>query len=207
VVHGQKGPGEGRRAYETEDGIADFHAAGRHSHITELLRNGTSLPEAKELARHSDVKMTMKYAHIGITDQAKGGGQAAGTRQVCAARALHFRRLSVSFAVIIWQSRRLRKSETPCDDRGFGVDRRHLASGDKMEAAGIEPASCDPLMSASTCVVHRLMSPETGSTNKAWLKPATTKSRVGRSGVGRRQPEFATGLRTPRAGIPQPGLT
>jgi integrase len=58
-------------AHETEDGIADFHAALRHSHITELLRNGTSLPEAKELARHSDVKMTMKYAHIGITDQAK----------------------------------------------------------------------------------------------------------------------------------------
>ena len=40
-------------AYENEDGIADFHAAGRHSHITELLRNGASLPEAKELARHS----------------------------------------------------------------------------------------------------------------------------------------------------------
>lgn len=33
-------------AYETEDGIADFHAAGRHAHITELLRNGASLPEA-----------------------------------------------------------------------------------------------------------------------------------------------------------------
>jgi len=57
--------------YENEDGIADFHAAGRHSHITELLRNGASLPEAKELARHSDVKMTMRYTHIGIGDQAK----------------------------------------------------------------------------------------------------------------------------------------
>jgi len=46
--------------YETPDGIADFHAAGRHTHITELLRNGASLPEAKELARHTDVKMTMR---------------------------------------------------------------------------------------------------------------------------------------------------
>lgn len=58
-------------AYETPEGIADFHAAGRHTHITELLRNGATLPEAKELARHSDVKMTMKYAHIGIADQAR----------------------------------------------------------------------------------------------------------------------------------------
>lgn len=58
-------------AYETEDGIADFHAAGRHSHITGLLRNGTSLVEAKELAPHSDVNMTMRYTHIGLGDQAK----------------------------------------------------------------------------------------------------------------------------------------
>ena len=55
--------------YETDEGIADFHAAGRHTHITELLRNGTSLPEAMKLARHSDIKMTMKYTHIGINDQ------------------------------------------------------------------------------------------------------------------------------------------
>lgn len=56
--------------YRTEDGVADFHAIGRHTHITELLRNGATLAEAKELARHSDVRMTMKYAHIGIEDQA-----------------------------------------------------------------------------------------------------------------------------------------
>lgn len=57
--------------YETADGVADFHAAGRHSYITELMRNGATLPEAKELARHSDVKMTMRYTHIGIEDQAE----------------------------------------------------------------------------------------------------------------------------------------
>ncbi len=57
--------------YETPEGIADFHAAGRHTHITELLRNGASLTEAKELARHTDIKMTMKYTHIGIEDQSK----------------------------------------------------------------------------------------------------------------------------------------
>lgn len=57
--------------YKNEEGFADFHAAGRHTHITELLRNGTTLPEARELARHSDVRMTMRYTHIGLDDQAK----------------------------------------------------------------------------------------------------------------------------------------
>ncbi|HMB08612.1 MAG TPA: hypothetical protein VKP69_33385, partial [Isosphaeraceae bacterium] len=32
-------------------------------------------PEARELARHSDVNMTMRYTHIGIEDQAKALGQ------------------------------------------------------------------------------------------------------------------------------------
>lgn len=57
--------------YQTEEGIADFHAAGRHSHVTELLRSGASLPEARELARHADVRTTMKYTHIGMDDRAK----------------------------------------------------------------------------------------------------------------------------------------
>ena len=63
--------------YETHEGIADFHAAGRHSHITGLLRNGATLVEAEELARHADVRMTMKYTHIGLDDQADGFGRAA----------------------------------------------------------------------------------------------------------------------------------
>jgi hypothetical protein len=57
--------------YRTAAGVADFHAAGRHTFVTQLLRSGASLPEAKELARHSDVKMTMKYTHIGMKDQAR----------------------------------------------------------------------------------------------------------------------------------------
>jgi len=57
--------------YVTKEGVADFHAAGRHTHITGLLRNGATLPEAMKLARHADIKMTMKYTHIGIEDQAK----------------------------------------------------------------------------------------------------------------------------------------
>lgn len=57
--------------YESEEGIADFHAAGRHSYVTGLLRNGASITEARELARHADVRMTMKYTHIGLEDQAR----------------------------------------------------------------------------------------------------------------------------------------
>jgi integrase len=58
-------------AYRTDEGIADFHAAGRHTYITQLLRNGATVPETRELARHSDVKMTMRYTHIGMDDRAK----------------------------------------------------------------------------------------------------------------------------------------
>ena len=58
--------------FRTKDGDVDFHAAGRHTYITGLLRNGTSLVVARELARHSDVKMTMRYTHIGLEDRAKG---------------------------------------------------------------------------------------------------------------------------------------
>jgi hypothetical protein len=57
--------------YKTAEGVADFHAAGRHTYITELFRTGVSLVEARELARHSDVKTTMRYTHIGIEDQAR----------------------------------------------------------------------------------------------------------------------------------------
>ncbi len=57
--------------YRTKEGVADFHAAGRHSYVTALLTNGVSLPEARELARHSDVRMTMRYTHIGIDDQSR----------------------------------------------------------------------------------------------------------------------------------------
>jgi len=57
--------------YETAEGMADFHASGRHSYITGLLKSGASVTEAKELARHTDVRMTMKYTHVGLKDQAR----------------------------------------------------------------------------------------------------------------------------------------
>jgi site-specific recombinase XerC len=57
--------------YETAEGVADFHAAGRHSHVTELFRSGASPTQVRELARHSDIRMTMRYTHVGLAEQAK----------------------------------------------------------------------------------------------------------------------------------------
>ena len=55
--------------YENAAGIADFHASGRHTYVTQLLRGGASLSQARDLARHGDIKMTMKYTHLGLADQ------------------------------------------------------------------------------------------------------------------------------------------
>src|SRR5262249_36217064 len=49
----------------------DFHAAGRHSHITGLITAGASIMEAKELARHADIRQTANYAHIGMRARAE----------------------------------------------------------------------------------------------------------------------------------------
>ncbi|WP_152050932.1 tyrosine-type recombinase/integrase [Tautonia marina] len=57
--------------YETHEGLADFHAAGRHTHITGLVRSGASIMEAKELARHADIRQTAKYTHIGMEERAE----------------------------------------------------------------------------------------------------------------------------------------
>lgn len=57
--------------YRDENGLyADFHASGRHSYVTGLFKCGASITEARESARHTDVKMTMRYTHVGINDPA-----------------------------------------------------------------------------------------------------------------------------------------
>jgi len=51
----------------------------------------------------------------------------------------------------------------------------------KVEAAGIEPASCESLAEASTCVVCRLSLVLDGTANKAAVGPGHDMSRLGRS--------------------------
>ena len=143
--------------YENDDGIADFHASGRHTYITQLLRNGATLPEAKELARHSDVNMTMKYTHIGLNDQAKAvanlpapktNPQPATNAARPPAAALHGRCIfggSEGHSVASLGSEDSDpKRQNPCRSKGFVNDRHRLSSGGNMEAAGIEPASHFP---------------------------------------------------------------
>jgi integrase len=58
-------------AYADEDGrVCDFHAL-RHSYVTLLSRSGVAPKMAQELARHSDIRLTMNvYTHAGLYDLA-----------------------------------------------------------------------------------------------------------------------------------------
>ncbi len=154
--------------YKTEDGIADFHAAGRHSHITGLLRSGVKLVDAQKLARHTDIRMTMKYTHIGLDDQAKAVNQLPAIpppKSEAAGKCLH---IVCTESGADGQSGASRGSDrqkqqpketrrNPNDDKGFGAVRQPVSptgnNRQKVEAAGIEPASRDISTQASTCVV------------------------------------------------------
>jgi integrase len=140
--------------YETPEGIADFHAAGRHTYITELLRNGASLPEARELARHSDIKMTMKYTHIGMDDRAKAllGLPSSALHRRCNPSVFDRQKMAGDGT-----TREPRNDKTPGGDRGSGMECHSLAEDDTVEAAGIEPASRDIFTKASTCVAEGLI--------------------------------------------------
>jgi len=55
---------------DSEGRVADFHSL-RHRFVTELVRAGVAPKDAKELARHSTITLTMdRYAHVGIRDTA-----------------------------------------------------------------------------------------------------------------------------------------
>ncbi len=157
--------------YETEEGLADFHAAGRHTHITELLRSGVSLAEAKELARHSDVRMTMKYTHIGLEDQARALNQLPTVQKpanhgpetclhnVCTESGADGQPGTPNVGE--WQQDRSeKKRENPRRSKGLGIECREMAADDpdcqKVEAAGIEPASRNISTQASTCVSREI---------------------------------------------------
>jgi site-specific recombinase XerD len=141
--------------YRTAEGIADFHAAGRHTYITQLLRSGASLPEAKELARHTDVKMTMRYTHIGINDQAKavanlpsalanpGGKQAAkaalhGRCNLCGAGS--------HSPSPVGNGKAQAKRRNPRNIKGIDNRCRPLASVVRAEGMGLEPTTGFPAL-------------------------------------------------------------
>ena len=115
--------------------------------IPELLRNGASLPEAKELARHSDVKMTMRYTHIGMQDQANALQHLPCQHIVSISTDSDCQKPSLAGATVESDNETTTGETDGCD-----VSCHPLAVGDKMEAAGIEPASRDSSVRASTCI-------------------------------------------------------
>lgn len=62
-------------SYRDEAGLyADFHS-NRHTFISNLGKAGVAPKVAQELARHSDVNLTMRiYSHVGMGDRAKAVG-------------------------------------------------------------------------------------------------------------------------------------
>jgi len=126
--------------YRTSQGVADFHAAGRHTYITELLRNGASLPEARQLARHSDVNMTMRYTHIGLPDQAQAIKRLPCQHIVSNSAGSGCHSSSSDDTADLSKNDR-----TPDEIRGSVAGCQRLSGTDFMEAAGIEPASCEAL--------------------------------------------------------------
>ena len=153
---------------ETHEGIADFHAAGRRSHIAGLLRNGATLVEARQLARHADVRQTMKYTHIGLEDQAQAlAGPPApfalaapdGLRIGCAPGGALGHGMSPDVSGGILNDRSLNE-QTPARPgfvSSFVASCHQMATYIEVEAAGIAPASRDPSVPASTCVAVRLI--------------------------------------------------
>lgn len=56
-------------SYKDETGkVADFHSL-RHTYITNIVKTGASAKVAQNLARHSDIKLTMDtYTHLTLHD-------------------------------------------------------------------------------------------------------------------------------------------
>ena len=62
---------------DSQNRYADFHS-NRHTFITNLSLVGVSPRDAQELARHSDVRLTMNlYTHVNMQDKARAIGQLA----------------------------------------------------------------------------------------------------------------------------------
>jgi integrase len=109
--------------YETAEGIADFHAAGRHSHITGLLNEGVPLHVVQRQARHGDIRMTMRYTHVDMDDRAKAvarlPGQCLDTVSHCPNSPLESQAGTTGKP-----KRRDKKDKNPCGDRGYDATGR-----------------------------------------------------------------------------------
>jgi hypothetical protein len=138
--------------YETPDGIADFHAAGRHIHITGLVRSDASILEAKELPRRADIRQTEKYTHMGMEDRAEtlAGPPSPFTsadvdclHYVCDSGDVLSQEVSplVSDIGVGRKPKNEQAQVLPGLASSLVTNRRQLTVCGKVEAAGIAPAS------------------------------------------------------------------
>ena len=132
----------------------------------------------RELPRHSDVTMTMRYTHIGLKDQAKvivnlptdpkgletGRSAEPISQHICSTSQHIFRKSGVSAGHSQstedtgCHSEAAGSGDTSLCDVSPSVTHRQkkappVTDGAQVEAAGIEPASRDRSTQASTCVV------------------------------------------------------
>jgi hypothetical protein len=138
-------------AYETDEGIADFHAAGRHTHITGLFQSGASLTQAKELARHADIKTTMRNMHVCLKEQSHALAELPAPRTLNAPESpkepaeLQMRCNSGGAASRGMPSPDIdaapQKRQNPCWGKGSGDACRPVAQADKVGPTGFEPAT------------------------------------------------------------------
>jgi hypothetical protein len=155
--------------YETPDGITDFHAAGRHSHVTGLIRSGASIMEAKELACHAEIRQTAKYIHIGMKDRAKTLGNLP--YPLISADADCLRIVCISGGV---GRHGMALDDSADDDGGGGNEQapaepgcasslvtncRQKAVCGKVEAPGIAPEALVPQLSALNVVTTWRLTP------------------------------------------------
>jgi hypothetical protein len=190
--------------YETPDGISDFHAAGRHSHITGLVRSGASIMEAKELARHADIRQTAKYTHIGMEDRAEALGNLPSPDVSANAERLHIVCISggvlgQEVSPVVTDADQNAKSGNEQTPDYSGVVSSSVASCHQMatysevEAAGIAPASRDPSVRASTCVADPLivgLGPPIGGVAFGLSRHGLTRAATG--GLGTDDPALAS---------------
>jgi hypothetical protein len=106
------------------------------------MRNGASLPEAKSLARHSDIKMTLRYTHIGINDQAKA--VALIKMPKASEGALHGRCISGGTEgqseTLAGNTKETSKVDFANESKGIGIVSHGLSSKCEVPLAGLEPA-------------------------------------------------------------------
>lgn len=124
--------------------------------------------EAKELARHADIRQTAKYTHIGMEDRAEALGNLPSPKVSSNVDRPHYVCISggvgsheVSPAVSQSESGEWPMNEQSPAGAGLAsssdVTCHQKAGYSEVEAAGIAPASRDPSAWASTCVAVRLI--------------------------------------------------